>query len=229
MDAHLNIILVEDHNALRRVTASVLMQEGHQVISLTCAEELEDLAGARSADLFIIDINLPGENGLSLAKRLRSVHPQVGIIMLTGRGQTKDMLDGYESGADLYLIKPVDPQVLLSAIASLSRRIKPPMPATTAMSVDTLGLVLRGQNREVPLTALEVRLLTGLARAPGQRLAQFQLAELIGQEEDAYNKRVLEVRIARLRKKLIDAGAPAECIKALRNEGYQLCTTLQIR
>lgn len=229
MDSHLNIILVEDHNALRMVTASVLQQDGHEVMALTCAEDLEDLAGARSADLFIIDINLPGEDGLSLARRLRSVHPQVGIILLTGRGQTQDMLDGYDSGADLYLVKPVDPQVLLSAITSLARRLKAATPARTDMAVDTLSLVLRNEKKEIPLTALEVRLLTGLARAPGQRLAQFQLAELLGQEEDAYNKRVLEVRIARLRKKLIDAGAPADCIKALRNEGYQLCTTLQIR
>lgn len=229
MDSHLNIILVEDHNALRMVTASVLQQDGHEVMALTCAEDLEDLAGARSADLFIIDINLPGEDGLSLARRLRSVHPQVGIILLTGRGQTQDMLDGYDSGADLYLVKPIDPQVLLSAITSLARRLKAATPARTDMAVDTLSLVLRNEKKEIPLTALEVRLLTGLARAPGQRLAQFQLAELLGQEEDAYNKRVLEVRIARLRKKLIDAGAPADCIKALRNEGYQLCTTLQIR
>jgi len=229
MDSRLNIILIEDHNALRMVTASTLNQEGHDVIALTCAEDLEDEAGARNADLFIIDINLPGENGLSLARRLRSVHPQAGIIMLTGRDQTKDMLDGYGSGADLYLVKPVDPQVLLSAINSLARRIKPAMATSVDLTVDTLSLVLRCQKQEVPLTALEVRLLTGLARAPGQRLAQFQLAELLGQDGDAYNKRVLEVRIARLRKKLIDAGASADCIKALRNEGYQLCTLLQIR
>jgi DNA-binding response OmpR family regulator len=233
MDTHLNIILVEDHRALRKVTAGVLREEGHQVIALTCAEDLEDLAGAQAADLFIIDLNLPGEDGLSLAQRLRAVHPQVGIIMLTGRDQPQDMVAGYRNGADLYLVKPVDPQTLMAAIESLMRRLKPEVSPSMDPQhltwLDIAELRLCGPTGDVLLTAIEVRLLTGLARAPGHRLAQFHLAELTGQLDEAYNKRVLEVRIARLRKKLIEVGASPNCIKALRNEGYQLCTLIQIR
>ena len=233
MDTHLNIILVEDHRALRKVTAGVLREEGHQVIALTCAEDLEDLAGAQAADLFIIDLNLPGEDGLSLAQRLRAVHPQVGIIMLTGRDQPQDMVAGYRNGADLYLIKPVDPNALLAAIESLVRRLKPGVspslaPQDAMMSLDSLELRLCGPKGEVRLSSIEVRLITGLARAPGQRLALFQVAELMGQDEDEYKKGSVEVRMARLRKKLFDVGAPAECLKALRNEGYQLCMPIHI-
>jgi DNA-binding response OmpR family regulator len=229
MDNRLNIILVEDHAALRKVTAGVLREEGHRVIDLVCAEDLEDTADASTADLFIIDLNLPGEDGLSLSRRLRAVHPQVGIIMLTGRDQPRDMAAGYRTGADLYLVKPVDPQALLAAIEALVRRIKPETDCRPCLQVNSLELHLRGPLGEARLSSIEIKLLTALARAPGQRLALFQVAELMGQDEDEYNKRTLEVRIARLRKKLIDAGAPGDCLKAIRNEGYQLCVPLLIR
>ena len=103
MDARLNVVVVEDHAVLRKVTAELLRQEGHHVTALACAEDLEDQAGAPHADLFIIDINLPGEDGLSLAARLRAVHPELGIIMLTGRDQPQGMTAGYRTGADQHL------------------------------------------------------------------------------------------------------------------------------
>lgn len=229
MDARLNIVLVEDHAVLRKVTAGLLRREGHHVTALACAEDLEDEAGAPLADLFIIDLNLPGEDGLTLAARLRAVHPELGIIMLTGRDQPQDMTAGYLTGADQYLNKPLDPQTLLAAIEALARRLKPEFNRHTNITLDTLGLRLRGPRGEFRLTATEIRLLTGLARAPGQRLALFQVSELMGQDEDHYNKASVEVRVTRLRKKLIEAGAPAECLKAIRHEGYQLCVPIQVR
>jgi DNA-binding response OmpR family regulator len=225
----LNIILVEDHAALRKVTADVLRQEGHLVIELTCAEDLEDRADAPTADLFIIDLNLPGEDGLSLARRLRAVHPRMGIIMLTGRDQPEDMTAGFRDGADQYLVKPVDPQTLLAAIEALTRRIKPELNRRKNLTADSLGLRLRGPRGETRLSTTEIMLLTALARAPGQRLALFQVSECLGQDEDHFNKASVEVRIARLRKKLIEVGAQADCLKALRNEGYQLCVPILIK
>ncbi len=158
MGTRLNIILV----ALRAVTTGMLEQEGHKVLALSCAED-----------------------GLSLAKRLRAVHPQVGIIMLTGRDQSRDMLNGYLSGDVLYLVKPLDPQVLSSAIISLARRLKPVIARRREICVDSSSLQLRNQTTSLPLTLIELRLLTGLARAPGQRLAQFQFGELLGQDDEA--------------------------------------------
>jgi len=228
VDTALSIALVEDHAALRRVTAEVLRQEGHSVLELACAEDLEDEFGAQPADLFIIDLNLPGEDGLSLARRLRAVHPGLGILMLTARDQAEDMVAGFVTGADLYLVKPVDAQTLLAAIGALARRLKPSSGAEVLL-LESLGLHLRGARGETHLSSGEVRVLTGLARAPGQRLALFQVAELMGQSVDGFNKASLEVRMARLRKKLIEVGAPAGCLKALRNEGYQLCVSVHIR
>ena len=233
MDTGLNIVLVEDHGGLRKVTAAMLRQEGHCVTALGCAEDLEDLAGATAADLFIIDLNLPGEDGLSLAQRLRAVHPRLGIILLTGRDQPGDMTAGYRMGADLYLVKPLEPHTLLAAIEALVRRIKPETSQsanlTGAIWVDAQEMHLNGPDGAIRLAPVEVKLLTGLARAPGQRLAVFQIAELMGQDEEGFSKRSLEVRMTRLRKKLIDAGGPADCLTAVRNEGYQLCMSIQIR
>ncbi len=228
MDTALSIVLVEDHAALRRVTAEVLRQEGHRVTELACAEDMEDEFGAQPADLFIIDLSLPGEDGLSLAGRLRAVQPGLGIIMLTARDQAEDMVAGFVTGADLYLVKPVDTQVLLAAIGALSRRFRSSS-GEDVLRLESLSLHLRGVQGESHLSSGEARVLTGLARAPGQRLALFQVAELMGQSVEGFNKASLEVRMARLRKKLIEVGAPAGCLKALRNEGYQLCLSIHIR
>ena len=229
MDTRLNIVLVEDHGALRRATAHLLSQEGHRVTALSCAEELEDVTGTTDADLFILDLNLPGEDGLSLARRLRSAHPDLGIIMLTGRDQPEDMTAGFGQGADQYLLKPIEPRTLLAAIEALTRRIKPSARTRHPITIDRANQSLIGPNIQTRLTASEIDLLTAINRAPGQRLAHFQVAEFLGQSEDHYNKASLEVRLTRLRKKLIEAGAPTDCLKVIRNEGYQLCVPLEIR
>ncbi|MEY2679850.1 MAG: hypothetical protein RL661_81 [Pseudomonadota bacterium] len=229
MDTRLNIVLVEDHGALRRATTHLLQQEGHRVTALSCAEDMEDVNGTTDADLFILDLNLPGEDGLSLARRLRSAHPELGIIMLTGRDQPEDMIAGFGQGADQYLFKPIEPRTLLAAIEALTRRIKPSARTWHPITLDRASQSLSGPNIHIRLTASEINLLTALNRAPGQRLAHFQVAEFLGQLEEHYNKASLEVRLTRLRKKLIEAGAPTDCLKVIRNEGYQLCVLLEIR
>ena len=120
LPSSLSIIVVEDHDSLRMVTVEMLRQNGHNVIGLECAEDLDDEAGGQYADIFIIDLNLPNEDGLSLTRRIKKVNPNVGVIMMTARHQLSDRVIGYESGADIYLIKPVNPAELLAAITALS-------------------------------------------------------------------------------------------------------------
>lgn len=228
MDTVLNIVLVEDHAAFRKVTAEMLRQEGHRVTELTCAEDLDDSIGGQGVDIFILDLNLPGEDGISLARRLRLVQPEVGIIMLTGRDQPQDMAEGFQTGADQYLVKPVPVPLLLAVIGRLSRRLRAETVGAGCLILELTRLILRGPTGETGLSAAEATLLTALARALDQRLALFQVGELLGQGEDQFNKASIEVRIARLRKKLLSVGAPRNCLKALRNEGYQLCSPLQV-
>ncbi len=100
MATHLNIVVVEDNDDLRSLLCAGLQNAGHRVTGLSCAEALEDQSGVDHVDAFLIDINLPGEDGLSLARRVRRAHPLVGIIILSARSALDDKLQGYDDGAD---------------------------------------------------------------------------------------------------------------------------------
>ena len=123
MNSSLHIVIVEDHESLREVTANVLSEAGYQVTAVAYAEDVDHLLKGQKVDLFILDLNLPGEDGLSLARRIRKVQPRVGIIMATARGSKDDMVNGYDSGADIYMTKPIAPEALLAAIDALGRRM----------------------------------------------------------------------------------------------------------
>ncbi|MEY4757381.1 MAG: hypothetical protein RJA34_2279 [Pseudomonadota bacterium] len=122
MVASLNILVVEDHDALREATVDTLRQQGHQVTGIDSAEALiGELAGVRF-DVYVIDLRLPGEDGISLTRRLRQDQPDAGIILATARVLPQDRAAGLASGADIYLAKPLLPEDLQAAVAELSRR-----------------------------------------------------------------------------------------------------------
>lgn len=228
MAASLNIIVVEDHDSLREVTVALLNEHGHQALGLASAEAVEDEAGDRVADLYVIDLNLPGEDGISLARRIRSANAGVGIIMVTARAQTQDKVQGYAIGADIYLPKPVGPNELLAAVGALARRIKPPAAPALSITLDQQRLLLRGPLLELHLASAEATLLRSMAIAPGQRLAYWQIIEILGQESTKLNKANLEVRMVRLRKKLTLVSGDGATLKAIRGHGYQLCASLML-
>ncbi len=228
MATQLNIVIVEDNTDLRTLLSSALRKDGHRVTPLSCAEELEDQAGSDHADAFLIDINLPGEDGLSLAKRIRNAHPLVGIIMLSARSALDDKLSGYDCGADIYLTKPVSLPELSAALRSFARRRLATFKHITPKGLTLNKLELQGKETTVKLTAQEAIVLTALARAPPGRLETWQIAELLDAEVDESFKASLAVRMVRLRKKLTDAGAEGLVIESLRNIGYQLTTHIEI-
>jgi len=230
MAAHLSIVLVEDNDDLRELTAAALRGEGHRVIALACAEELEDRAHSAEADVFLIDLNLPGEDGFSLSRRLRQAQPLVGIIIISARSDLGDKVQGYDCGADWYLAKPVPFQELSAALKSFARRRQ-------AQRVETItpagGLrlqqhALHGPTGEVRMTSSEEILLTAFARAPSGRLENWQFAELLNIDMADFNKSSLELRIVRLRKKLAQAGAQGQCLESIRSIGYQLTVPIQV-
>ena len=230
MATHLSIVLVEDNDDLRELTADALRAEGHRVVALSCAEELEDQSRGEAADVFLIDLNLPGEDGFSLSRRLRQAHPLVGIIIISARSDLQDKVVGYDSGADWYLPKPVPFAELSAALKSFARRHQ----AQRIETVTPAG-TLRLQQRElhgpagpVRLTASEETLLTAFARAPSGRLENWQLLELFGLDTADNSKASLEIRITRLRKKLIQAGAQGHSLESIRNVGYQLHVPVQV-
>jgi len=228
MDSMLSIIVVEDHDALREVTVEALRGKGHHVTGVDSAEALAEMGNAMRVDVMVIDLNLPGEDGISLTRRLRESQPDVGIIMVTARSQIAEKMQGYESGADIYLTKPVSLEELCAAIHALCRRINRAGQPTSALRIDPDKLILSGERGEVGLSLNEARVLVAFARAADHQLEFWQLIELTRHTENDYSKANLEVQIVRLRKKLVQASSNEHPIKAIRNLGYQLCVGIQV-
>lgn len=116
----LKILIVEDNDDLREGLLSYFQKQGHYVRGIGLAAEIFDESGDFTPDVYVIDLNLPDADGLSLVNKLRQAHPSVGIVITTARGLIGDRVLGYESGADIYFTKPVDPAELLAGIKAIS-------------------------------------------------------------------------------------------------------------
>ncbi len=225
----LKILVVEDNDDLRDATLAFLQAQGHYVRGVPSAEEIIDVGGGFSPDIYVIDLNLPDEDGLSLTKRLRKLQPSVGIVITTARAQIGEKVLGYESGADLYLTKPIHPQELIAGISSLSHRLKRYHASSTANLELNLGsLVLRGPLKTIDLTSAEAILLYELARAPGKTLERWQLLEIFSKQDTEVTNSSIEMRVSRLRKKLESTGVATPQIKSLHKVGYALCCQVVI-
>lgn len=221
MAAPLKIVLVEDHMNLREILANYLSQEGHYVTQAADAEEMDEALAKAEVDIVVLDLNLPGEDGISIARRLKRIRPKIFIIMLTARQRPEDRVKGYESGADLYITKPSSALELSAAIHSFNRRRRADQSNQSAIRLHVQRRELIGQG-SMPLNSVEMVLLKALSQAPEQRLEYFRLLELFDADMDAKGKSALEVHVTRLRKKLVEVGAQPPAIRAIRNEGYQL-------
>jgi DNA-binding response OmpR family regulator len=228
----LNIVVVEDNDELCDATVEALRDMGHVVRGVTTALALDNELAGFPADLLLLDLNLHGEDGLSVARRLRAAQPDIGIIMITARARNDDKIAGYESGADLYLTKPVSVDVLGAAIRSIARRLRPSGlhdNPTHGITLSSITLQLHGPLATVDVSKRECLLLDALAQADVQLQDNAHLIAVSGIPADEHSKSTLEVQIVRLRKKLEQAGASAPTIKAIRGIGYQLCFPLEIQ
>lgn len=225
----LHILVVEDNDSLREATVDFLTAHGHLATGVVSAEEVEDTPTQQVPDLYLVDVNLPGEDGFMLAARIRRSQPQAGIVLMTARSQLTDRLEGYSSGTDHYLIKPVEQSELLACIQSLSRRLKPENTATvTQLQLHCQTLRLKGPQGEVAVTYGESMLLAGLIRAAGRQLERWQAMQLVDPADKGLVAANLEMRISALRKKLSACGAPEGAIRTLRGFGYALHCPIQI-
>lgn len=218
----LKILIVEDNDDLREGWVSFIQKQGHCVRGVGLAAELLDECGDFTPDVYVIDLNLPDADGLELVKKLREVHPNVGIVITTARSQIGDKLLGYESGADIYFSKPVDPAELLAGVGAAAKkwRLQSTQAGTLHLHLDRH--TLEGPLGTVSLTASETTLLAALVRSAGEPLAPWQMAELLGAGTDFPTAAALEMRIARLCKKLSTAGAEPPGIRSVYSRGYAL-------
>lgn len=234
----LNIVMVEDNEVLRSLTMDYLTSRGHSVRGYPAAENLETSSGSASglrADIYLLDVNLPGEDGLSLARRIRERQPDAGIIMMTARTSELDKIQGYEVGADIYLPKPCSLEQLNAAIGALGRRVNQSsaddesasVPTTISFSVKTLEV--QGPSGSIQLTGTEGRLLDAFSQAESGLLTYEALAKLLGRVYSFKDWQVFAVNVTRLRKKLVEVGAPERCLVSVRSVGYQCCIRLNRR
>lgn len=227
--SRLNVLLVEDHAGLRAAIQETLETAGHDVIGLDCAEAVSELRAFRAFDVAVVDYNLPGEDGLSLVSRLREHCPRVGIVMVTARDALEDKMRGYESGADLYLTKPVDAKELLFAISALARRLLPADATAVRYQLNlALARLVSPEGAVLNLTRREAQVLHGLVLAMDGRLESWQLLEILQQEDSERAKQNLEVLISRLRSKLRAHGISSEVLRSERSRGYVLDLPVEI-
>jgi len=228
MVAMLNVVIVEDVTVLRETLVDLLASDGHHVVAFDSGESFTANCSVATVDILVLDLGLPGEDGLSLARRLRTAWPMLGIIMLTARGSPGERKAGYESGADIYLGKPGSAQELCASVWALARRIGPDTSPRGSLVLNVVAMTLSGPAGTVNLTSSEALLLEAFAKAPGHRLS---LKEIEGRDHrsETISKGSFVVQVGRLRKKLIDAGTVGLPINAVRNYGYQLCVPLMLR
>lgn len=225
----LHILVVEDNDSLRQATVDFLAGHGHHVTGVVCAEEVDDTPTRDVPDLYLIDVNLPGENGFHLADRIRKSQPLAGIVLMTARGLLADRLEGYESGADNYLIKPVEQAELLICIQNLARRLKPEeAPSGNDLELNLQSMSLKGPDSTVAVNHAESLLLAAFSRSPGQKLERWQAMQLIDIKDKGLVPANLEMRISALRKKLTACGAPDDAIRTIRGFGYALICKVRL-
>jgi len=225
------VLIVDDDPDIRGMLAEYLGSHGYRIAQAADGEAMRAEIERVAPDLVLLDLRLPREDGLSLARHLRE-HCDVGIIMVTGAGDLVDRIVGLEMGADDYVTKPFDPRELLARIKSVLRRLRAAPPAAAApastehvrIGACRLDLASRrlfgADGAEVPITTLEFELLRTFLEHPGKALSRDRLLTLTRNREwDPYD-RSIDIRVARLRRKIEDDPEHPQLIRTVRGVGY---------
>ncbi len=225
------IVIVDDDARIRDLLRRFLSQEGFDVLLAEDGRAMDRILQRETIDLLVLDLMLPGEDGLSICKRLRSTGNKTPVIMLTAKGEDVDRINGLEIGADDYLGKPFNPRELLARIhAVLRRRPQAEVPGAPANDKEvitfgefTLYLGVRALSKngqDIPLTTGEFAMLKALVRHPRQALSRDKLAQLArGREFEPFD-RSLDVQVSRLRKMIeLDPASP-KIIQTVWGVGY---------
>ena len=224
------LILVEDDPEIRDLVSLRLESEGFSVTALPDGARLEAEMAARAPGLVILDLMLPGEDGLSICRRLRSAG-NVPILMLTAKGEDIDRIIGLEMGADDYLAKPFNPRELIARVRAILRRSRATAAQPQAADRIEIGdltvdlparAVTRADGPPLDLSSAEFDLLAALCEAPGRVLSRDHLLDRVfGRSATPYD-RSIDVLVSRLRKKVEPAPERPTLIKTVRNAGYVL-------
>jgi DNA-binding response OmpR family regulator len=226
-----HIAVVDDEPEVREMVREYLQRHGYLVSEAEGGAALDALMAERAVHLVVLDVNMPSEDGVSIARRLRT-HGPIGIVMLTANGDQVDKVIGLEVGADDYVAKPCDLRELLARVRSVLRR------ASTVGNGDgaaTMGRLVRfgrctldldarklfdADGTEVPLTAMEFDLLRTFAAHPGKVLTRDRILDLAHSSEMEPFDRSVDSRIVRLRRKVEEDPSKPQVLKTARGQGY---------
>ena len=235
MSISAHILVVDDEPEIAEVLRRYLAMQGYTVSTAEGGAAMRRIMAEAEIDLVLLDLGLPGEDGLALMRSLRETST-VAVIVVTGRGEQVDRIVGLEVGADDYVTKPFDVRELAARVRSVLRRISPPQAHSTdgnamefaGFRFDAQMRSLQGQDGDpIQLTTGEYELLVAFLSAPGRVLSRDQLvSELHGHEAGPFD-RSIDVQVGRLRRKIERDAANPELIKSVRGAGYVFTPRVQ--
>ncbi|MBK1635303.1 response regulator [Rhodovulum adriaticum] len=227
--AEIHLLIVDDDARIRELLRKFLVRHGFLVSAARDAAHARRLLAGLDFDMIVLDVMMPGEDGISLTRALR---PTIAtpILLLTARGETSDRIAGLEAGADDYLPKPFEPKELLLRINAILRRMPPEQQAADLPKVLHLGPlrydVGRGElwagEDRVRLTATEAQLMRIFAAHPGEVITRTRLVEELGRDDGQAQERAVDVQITRLRRKLEADPKQPRYLQTVRGAGYML-------
>lgn len=219
----MRILVAEDERKIAGFVRKALVEQGYTVDLATDGDRAYELATSQSFDLIVLDIMLPGRDGLSILRRLREQHNTVPMILLTARSALDERLEGLNLGADDYLTKPFFMEELVARVQALLRRVsgeKLSLLQAGELVVNLITREVKVGERVVELTAREFSLLEYLMRSPGRVYTRTQILEHVWSYDFDTNTNLIDVYIQRLRKKL-DPSGRQQLIETIRGVGYR--------
>lgn len=237
MAAQDHILIVDDDAETRRLLQAYLEKQGYRVTTVADGRALRKALDTARPDLIVLDLMLPGEDGLEICRDLR-IRSNVPVIMLTARGEETDRIVGLEMGADDYLAKPANPRELLARIKSVLRRarslpenLKPEAVKSLRFAGWTLDVATRNLTAPdgvvVPLSGTEFKLLRVFLAHPDRVLSRDQLIDLMISRDAGPFDRAIDVQVSRLRQRLREDAREPQIIKTVRGEGYVLAAKVE--
>ena len=223
----ISILVVDDDQELRALLQRFLGEHGFQVRTAENGAGLDKALEREPPDLIVLDLMMPGEDGLSICRRLRASGETVPVIMLTAKGDPVDRILGLEMGADDYLAKPFTPRELVARISAVLRRLNPDrnmlrdeLVEIGPFSINFSAMSATREGQSINLSSREFALLAALARSPGRPLSRAQLIDRAMGRDAEVTDRAIDVQIGRLRKALGDDPQSPRYIRTIWGIGY---------
>lgn len=228
-DLQAHLLVVDDDERIRGLLQKFLIRSGFLVTTARNAAQARRLMTGLDFDLLVLDVMMPGEDGISFTRDLRK-QLAIPVLLLTARGEASNRIEGLEAGADDYLVKPFEPKELLLRINAILRRVPQVKPSETGPKHLQLGAARydpeRGElwrgNELIRLTATEAQLMRIFAAAPGVPVARERLTGDMPKEASGGQERAVDVQITRLRRKIEDDPRQPRYLQTVRGEGYML-------